>query len=302
MKNINWLLFKMSDVNVLVHVAYALRSKGYTDVRECKDFVYATGTIPVMLVAHADTVHARPPQDVFYDSTRGVIWSPDGVGADDRAGILGIMELVHRGYRPHVLITTGEETGGIGAHAFVKQVKDTGVHYVIELDRSGVDDAVFYGCTNKEFKEYVCRFGFTEAPGIFTDISILCPRWGVAGVNLSCGYYNAHTANEYLLLGELRKTVDRVEKMLQDVPKHRFKYGSAQGGADTQSDDLGAGYEEIHMWTTISPHELVYIYGGTVGVWEVWLQDNKDVLQDTADEAVWEKVDTLVQQSGVPVM
>ena len=48
-----------------------------------KEFIYAVGDIPIALVAHMDTVFKTPPEDIYYDKEKNVMWSPDGLGADD---------------------------------------------------------------------------------------------------------------------------------------------------------------------------------------------------------------------------
>lgn len=47
-------------------------------------FLYCQGEIPVLMVAHLDTVHKKAPTNIFYDSEQGIMWSPDGIGGDDR--------------------------------------------------------------------------------------------------------------------------------------------------------------------------------------------------------------------------
>jgi hypothetical protein len=189
-----------------------------------KKYTYYPGTIPVMLVAHLDTVHSGPPQEMYYDKSQGCIWSPDGLGADDRAGVWGVMEIVRRGYRPHILFTDEEEVGGKGARQAVEEFTPDGVHCLIEMDRKGSDDCVFYSDDNKKWHKWVKKFGFTKQIGSFTDISVLMPAWKVSGVNLSIGYYAQHTKTERLLIHEAVDTIDKVCRMLDVAPKKPVVY------------------------------------------------------------------------------
>ena len=88
---------------------------------------------------------------------------------------------------------------------------------MIEFDRSGSNDCVFYTCGNQNFKDYVETFGFKTAIGSFTDIKVLGEAWDIAAVNLSSGYYNEHTENEYVVFSELQKTIDRADRMIRDL-------------------------------------------------------------------------------------
>lgn len=48
------------------------------------------------------------------------MWSPQGLGADDRAGIFAIIQIIKSGLRPHIILTTDEEVGGVGADLLSK--------------------------------------------------------------------------------------------------------------------------------------------------------------------------------------
>ena len=97
--------------------------------------------------------------------------------------------------------------------------------YLIQLDRRGANDCVFYDCDNSVFKNYIESFGFITNFGSFSDISFICPAWKTAGVNLSVGYYNEHSNSEYLCVGQLFDTIEKVKLMLKDVESiEYFKY------------------------------------------------------------------------------
>ena len=200
-----------------------------------KNFLIAEGDIPILLIAHLDTVHKKKPREIYYDKENEVIWSPQGLGADDRAGVFAIIKILQSGLRPHILFTTGEETGGFGAFEVSNVYQDQpfiDLKYMIELDRQGWDDCVFYDCYNKEFIDYVESFGFTLQPGLFTDISIIAPSWKVAAVNLSIGYIDEHTICERLFVKEMYKNIDKVKNMLKDANNiSMFKYVEGNSNA-----------------------------------------------------------------------
>ena len=205
--------------DVLIH-------NGYPTI-DTNEYVYARGNIPLMLVAHLDTVLKQPPHKdlIYYDSKQAVMWSPCGLGVDDRAGVYSVLYLVQwcpTNRRPHILFTTGEEDGGIGASAFLADYPEVKLKYIIELDRCGTDDCVFYDCDSDDFIEYVSSFGFTEDFGIFSDISILCPSWKICGVNLSIGYDYEHSTREMLSIRAMNRTIKRVKKMILDIENAKY--------------------------------------------------------------------------------
>lgn len=198
--------------------------KKYKDIITGDGYLYCKGNIPIMLTAHMDTVHKETVKNITTAKQEGftVLSSPQGIGGDDRCGIWIIMEIIKRGYRPHVLFCEDEEIGRVGAKKFcetklsnvLKEMK-----YIIELDRKGYNEAVFYDCGNADFQEYICKT--TEYKfdyGSYSDICELSPKGDVASVNLSVGCYKCHTLDEYVVFEEMAYTVNVVEKLLMDEP------------------------------------------------------------------------------------
>lgn len=201
--------------------------KYYSKVIETKDYIIAEGSIPIALVAHMDTVFEDDigPKELYYDEQKNVMFCPTGAGFDDKAGIFGIIQIVRSGLRPHVIFTTDEECGAFGAEALSKlSCPFEDLRYIIQLDRHGSNDCVFYNCDNVPFEDYVQDFGFTWNYGSFSDISVLCPAWGIAGVNVSIGYYDEHTRQEILRVSQFLDTISKVKKMLMEKDIPSFKY------------------------------------------------------------------------------
>lgn len=191
-----------------------------------KDYIIGIGNIPIALVSHMDTVFSVPVETLYYDQKKGVMWSPEGLGADDRAGIFGIIKILQSGYRPSIILTTDEESGGLGAEKLSKRkCPIPNLKYMIELDRRGKDDCVFYDCYCPEFIDYVESFGFIEQYGSFSDISFLMGEWDICGVNLSIGYEDEHSYIETLHIKPMLDTISKVKKMLDDSNNiEKFEY------------------------------------------------------------------------------
>ena len=206
-------------------VLYKFLKQNYKKVQKTEDFIIAHGNIPVALVAHMDTVFKSPAEELFYDRKKNVMWSPTGMGADDRAGVFAIIQIIKDGYRPHIIFTTDEEIGCVGAGKLSNlKCPFSDLRYIIQLDRRNSNDCVFYDCDNPDFEKYVESFGFVTAWGTFTDICELCPEWEVAGVNLSIGYRDEHSVSEILFVGQMLSTIEKVKKMLsaEEIPSFKF--------------------------------------------------------------------------------
>ena len=182
-------------------------------------YIIAEGDLPVCLCAHIDTVFSHLPETFYYDQEKSVLWSPQGLGADDRAGNYAIIELLEKGHKPSIILTDEEEKGGLGAEALIKKFPECpfeDCRAIIQLDRQGKKDAVYYDCDNKDFEKLIISYGFTTAWGTFTDISIIAPQWKIAAVNLSVGYYNEHSVIETLNTRHLDSTISKLDRMLKD--------------------------------------------------------------------------------------
>lgn len=209
------------DEKNLKEYLYKELKKYYTRIIYHEKYLMAAGTGSICLLAHMDTVFKYQPVDFFHDQEKKVIWSPQGLGADDRAGIYSILEILSTGTRPHIIFTTDEEVGGIGARQLVTDYPNIktiipDMKFLIQLDRRGYNDSVYYECGNESFEDWINKFGFETAEGSYTDISILAPAWEMAAVNLSVGYYNEHEQVELLYYTYTLDTINKVLDMIYE--------------------------------------------------------------------------------------
>lgn len=197
----------------------------------CKNsYVLVRGEAPIMLVAHLDTVHKEPVREICKTNSGNILMSPQGIGGDDRCGVYALCAVYEQApVKPWLLFTCDEEIGGVGAEQFCtkhqlgKLPKEIdGLKLLVEIDRKGKDDAVYYDCANDEFEDYITTKGFKTQWGSFSDISYIAPELGVAAVNLSSGYYNAHTQHEYINRKHLNATVQKVLSIVADAAKPDF--------------------------------------------------------------------------------
>lgn len=225
---------KMSQMGLKEYLTEWLISQ-YKEVVSGDGFVYARGDFPILVTAHMDTVHKEKVKD-FYEFTdkangnRHIISSPQGIGGDDRCGVYMIKQIVKSGLKPYILFCEDEEVGGIGSDKFVKttfleELKE--MFFLVELDRAHKNDVVYYDDGNEEFHKYVEGItGYKSDWGSFSDISTLSPACGVSSVNISCGYYNAHTTDEYVVLEEMENSIKQTIKLIKQgiVDNKQYQY------------------------------------------------------------------------------
>jgi hypothetical protein len=206
---------KMPQYHLKKYLAKELE-KTHKQITVDDGFVYAQGKFPVLLVAHMDTVHNHLPQTFVYSKDKNKISDPNGIGGDDRCGVYMILEVIKR-FNCSVLFCEDEEVGCVGADKFIetKLASSLDFNYMIEFDRKGSRDAVFYDCDNPEFTKFICKDFYIEDWGSCSDISVLAPFFGVAAVNLSCGYYNAHKDTEYVVFSEMERSIEEACRILE---------------------------------------------------------------------------------------
>lgn len=228
----------------------------YSEVINADGFVFAKGTVPILLVAHMDTVHKELPQIIEFNN--GKISSPQGIGGDDRCGIYMISKIIQQ-HHCSVLFTEDEEIGGVGASKFVHHNCSHGLefNYIIELDRKGSKDAVFYECDNPEFEDFITEGNDWKTNwGSYSDICDVAPALGCAAVNLSCGYYNAHTTNEYVVFSEMEENIKKVCKLIERTTENdAFEYIEAQ--------NPWGKYDVYGGWNGIMGYDEEDNYSGT---------------------------------------
>lgn len=255
MRNIEEFLYPTQD-KLFKKLAGMYVGKG-TVVRK-GSFILVPGQAPVMLLAHLDTVHSDPVKTICRSDKGNILMSPEGIGGDDRCGVYALVTAYERSaVKPWLLFTCDEEVGGIGAEAFCKEhgggklpkgLDD--LKMLIEVDRKGRSDAVYYDCTNTDFEDYITSKGFKTDFGSFSDISFVAPELDVAAVNLSSGYYNAHTQHEYINIKQLNATIRKVVGIIADTvdpdfPKYEYVESYSRCGGWYGYDYWGKAYSSV---------------------------------------------------------
>lgn len=199
------------------------------DVVDENGFLYAKGDVPVLLIAHLDTVHKCLSPPICWSKDGRFIMSPNGIGGDDRCGVYMILQIIKE-LNCHVLFCEQEEVGCVGAKLFCKSEIIPDVNYIIEFDRKDDNDAVYYDCSNTQFEEFITSVGFKTQWGSCSDISHIAPYIGVAAVNLSSGYFNPHSLHEFIDMFYVEQNIERAKELIRTDSKTRYAYEKKKYG------------------------------------------------------------------------
>lgn len=229
------------------------------------------------VVAHLDQVQKNHSADFIAVETDDIIfgYSPtnrrrEGLGADDKNGVWVALQCLKEFDILKVAFFVGEEIGCVGSgRCDLWWFRDC--QYIIEPDRRGSSDLITDICgsiCSDDFKEYIPmeEFGYSETSGMMTDVLELSERGvGLSCINLSCGYYEPHTDNEFTVKQDLINCLELVKAIINNCGcwtfDHKYKYAYASkyrsyGGYDYYDyyDDYDAAkFEEIWGYDEKTP-------------------------------------------------
>ena len=237
-----------------------------------------------------------PYDDIINQTTSNIIIGEDNIGADDKCGVAIAMELYETfGDKVSLLFTIGEETGGIGISGFDKTLLKQ-CTYAIIPDRKGGQDIIGSHndyCT-KEFEEHItgflAEFWYSPAHGVWSDCDEISEH--INCFNLSCGYYNAHSSNEYVNIDEFENCYNALVAMISDensnvsMPKPE-KYASDYSWYKLNRDyypapDLSSMEVE---WDMLYVYKKVTLYGDN---WPIELSPGDYWIGNHWDDTVYE--------------
>lgn len=174
------------------------------------------------VVAHIDTVQAIvPTQKVFHE--KGVLFAMDmekveqiGIGGDDKVGIYLALEMLSRLDACKVVFFREEESGCLGSmKADMTFFSDCA--FVLQADRRGSKDFIhnsnsvqlYSKVFLKNVRPILDEYGFKEEIGSITDVGQLKENGlKISCANVSCGYYYAHTNQEYVYTLFVERTLN----------------------------------------------------------------------------------------------
>lgn len=214
---------------------------------------------------HTDTVHniydsytvARTEKGHFYAYSEDSGYRQVGVGGDDKCGIILCLELLHRLKYVKCAFYLDEEKGCKGSNASLLEFYDD-CRYVIQIDRRGNSDIITTGSgtqlCSEDFKSLLntigAHYGYESTTGMNTDVVVLKERGlGISACNLSAGYYNFHTKQEFinerdlLTCFEFCVAIARIKTVYpHKYEKTTYTYNSSSSYNSSRSGYIGKGY------------------------------------------------------------
>ena len=257
--------------------------------------IYATkgtldeGEFYPMFISHTDTVHelvdkiivkeeliSRPytfgktfdkelvPCLKAYDE-KG---NPTGIGGDDKCGIYVCLELLKQMDKVKVAFFVSEETGCHGSkNCNVDFLKDVG--YCAQYDAPG-DHLISLSCSGTQLFDVDGEFFKLALPSIvksfknemmvqshpYTDIMQIKQKSDFSCINISCGYYNMHTSNEFVCVDDVVRAIEAGKNLVKDLGFKKYEFKNEQPTKsqtffDFDKTEDSPFYDDVHQLKSI---------------------------------------------------
>lgn len=272
------------ETKMVNYIEARLQELGAVTKRDKMNNLYATKgeseSYPCV-VAHTDEVHYTKTKDFKVYRIGDMLFGADakknefiGIGADDKNGIWVALKCFEDFDFVKGAFFVAEEIGCVGSASADMSFFDD-CRFVLQCDRRGGGDFITNASgvelSDKSFTEQIPLgyFGYKETKGAMTDVMQLKENGlDVACANISCGYYNPHTENEYTVWHELQNCYDLVAfifKNITDVCHHdnifykkqKWDYYYDRGGYYNGYSDIQSSYEELEEYYEASIIEIM---------------------------------------------
>lgn len=198
-----------------------------------------------------------------------------GLGLDDTFGIYICLHCLFCLTDVKVCLTTQEEMGCVGAELAALNIDFfDNCRFLLQADRMGGQDLITHtngiDITSDEFLKDIDplleKYKYKEARGTMTDVGTLKENINLSAVNISCGYYCAHTHKEYGNLTELQNCLNFILDIIRlnnKVYKHTadltYSYSRfLSGGWKYDNEEEEYAYGRRYSYTYEDPDEYYY--------------------------------------------
>lgn len=216
------------------------------------------------VVAHMDQVQGDPGRLKIYQDNDTIFgWSCThnsqwGLGADDKNGIWVALKCLLRYKVIKAVFFRDEECGCLGSEDADMQFFND-CRFVLQADRKGNADFIIDACgtqlCSNEFVNAINleSFGYHTEYGMMTDVMTLKEKGlNICCANISCGYYEPHTNNEYTSERDLRNCVHLffhiIDTVTEVMPHEPLCYG--YDFMEDRIEDMTADIYEELMYST----------------------------------------------------
>jgi len=231
------------------------------------------------LVAHLDQVQKLHSKDFEAVETKDIVFGysaanrrQEGLGADDKVGLWIGLKCLERYDALKVAFFVQEEVGCVGSvGAKMEFFRDC--RFVVEPDRRGHSDLITsiggISLCSADFLRAIEpeKFGYEERDGLMTDVEALTENGlGLSCVNVSCGYYQPHSNEEFIVKADVLKCLHFVEHIIESATEvyphcdELIAYGEPEVLDDYNAELYDGLYDIVSSCPTFSFEDIRSYY------------------------------------------
>ena len=180
------------------------------------------------IVSHMDTVHNIEENLTPIEVNGNIIgfntvtMEQIGIGGDDKVGIFIALECLNNFDNIKAVFFRDEETGCEGSYS-PDEYFFNDCNFILQCDRRGNSDFINVAneveLSSKKFqndiKGILKSYNYTFTNGMMTDVMALKENGILCSMaNISCGYYNPHSCNEYVNINDVEMCLNLVNSII----------------------------------------------------------------------------------------
>lgn len=248
----------------------SLKLRGLTHTKDRYGNIYCTkgeADLYPAMVCHIDTVHninnnaeVHISGDNMFAIDR-VTMERYGIGGDDKVGIFITLQMFDYYDNFKAAFFLDEEVGCVGSRQCDFSFFDD-CSMVLECDRQGKNDFVNQISGTKLYSDEVSEiispilqaYDRKETTGGMTDVLEIAGKNKVCVANMSCGYYDPHTENEYISISDVINTMDMCIEIFDATIHKRFEIDQRQVPYSYGGNYMQSYYEDFYDDLTYDNH------------------------------------------------
>ena len=189
------------------------------------------------LCCHLDTVHEIVEDyEIKEDNGKFYAMSGDvatGIGGDDKCGIYSILHLLSNNDKPFKAVFFSDEEIGQQGSSKIDLSFFNDVGFLVGIDRRENSDLITFRyktTISEDFRNFIRpisdKYAYKETDGAATDVFTIQNRLSnpISAINISCGYYNFHKQNEFIILSDLLKCIDFATEIVNEYDNKKIFY------------------------------------------------------------------------------
>lgn len=203
-------ILKLTDEGLSIRMEKELFRQGY-NVIHGNGYYFAEGSIPVLLIAHINSIHEEQPIEICKSEN---FWmAPEGIGGENRCGIYALLQIV-RHYHCHILLLNDKINNNITS-LLNGLSEDFYIAFAIDLALEGKNECLIHRCTDVMIRSALKERGYELTPS--AAILEFPKNLKLTYISISTGFYDSYLQSERICIDDVWHSVRTIERILDMI-------------------------------------------------------------------------------------